>query len=450
MKFREEKDPLGKIKVPQNALWGAQTQRALENFPISGQRCDFVLIRSIVLIKKAAANTNSKLGLLNKIKANNIIKSCDEILKGKYNDQFVVDVFHSGAGTSLHMNVNEVIANLSHARAHDHVNMAQSTNDVMPSALRISVLQLTPEFLKVLAEVCKTFNKKGREFSAIIKPGRTHLRDAMPVTLGQEFKAYAAALENDLYRIRNSADKLRNLGIGGTAVGTGVNSHPKYINLIIKMLSELTGIKLQTAKNLQESMQNTSDFLEMSSSLRILAQNLIRISNDLRLLSSGPGTGLNELILPEVQPGSSIMPGKINPSIIEMLTIVCFQVIGFDQAVFLSSINGQLELNVWLPLIAHNLINQIRLLTNALKIFNQKCLKEVKPNREMINFWLQRSTGFTASLNKYIGYEKAADLLSESIKTGTTVMELAVKKGYLSKQKAKKIFDLKNLIKPNL
>ena len=450
MKFREEKDPLGKIKVPQNALWGAQTQRALENFPISGQRCDFVLIRSIVLIKKAAANTNSKLGLLNKIKANNIIKSCDEILKGKYNDQFVVDVFHSGAGTSLHMNVNEVIANLSHARAHDHVNMAQSTNDVMPSALRISVLQLTPEFLKVLAEVCKTFNKKGREFSAIIKPGRTHLRDAMPVTLGQEFKAYAAALENDLYRIRNSADKLRNLGIGGTAVGTGVNSHPKYINLIIKMLSELTGIKLQTAKNLQESMQNTSDFLEMSSSLRILAQNLIRISNDLRLLSSGPGTGLNELILPEVQPGSSIMPGKINPSIIEMLTIVCFQVIGFDQAVFLSSINGQLELNVWLPLIAHNLINQIRLLTNALKIFNQKCLKEVKSNREMINFWLQRSTGFTASLNKYIGYEKAADLLSESIKTGTTVMELAVKKGYLSKQKAKKIFDLKNLIKPNL
>jgi len=446
VKFREEKDPLGKIKVPQNALWGAQTQRALENFPISGQRCDFVLIRSIVLIKKAAANTNSKLGLLNKIKANNIIKSCDEILKGKYNDQFVVDVFHSGAGTSLHMNVNEVIANLSHARAHDHVNMAQSTNDVMPSALRISVLQLTPEFLKVLAEVCKTFNKKGREFSAIIKPGRTHLRDAMPVTLGQEFKAYAAALENDLYRIRNSADKLRNLGIGGTAVGTGVNSHPKYI----KMLSELTGIKLQTAKNLQESMQNTSDFLEMSSSLRILAQNLIRISNDLRLLSSGPGTGLNELILPEVQPGSSIMPGKINPSIIEMLTIVCFQVIGFDQAVFLSSINGQLELNVWLPLIAHNLINQIRLLTNALKIFNQKCLKEVKPNREMINFWLQRSTGFTASLNKYIGYEKAADLLSESIKTGTTVMELAVKKGYLSKQKAKKIFDLKNLIKPNL
>ena len=440
MNFREEK----------KIYYGAQTQKSIENFPISGERPDLNFIYSIVLIKKAAAIVNGNLGLLEKKYSKAIISACESILNGKYNDQFVVDIFHSGAGTSLHMNVNEVIAKISNTHPNDHVNMSQSTNDVIPSALRIATISLLPKLCSSIEQAADTFKKKGKEFKTTVKSGRTHLQDAMPVLLGEEFKAYGKTLENDLIRIKEAAENIKLLGIGGTAVGTGVNSHPQYRKLIIKELRKLTGIKLEASLNLQESMQNTSDFLGMSSSLQILSQNLIRIGNDLRLLSSGPGAGFSEISLPEVTQGSSIMPGKVNPSIVEMLTMVCFQVIGFSQSILLGCMNGQLELNVFMPLIASNLIKQIKYLTNSLIIFNDKCLLEIKENKTMIDFWLYRSMGTAAILNPYIGYEKAASLLKESIKTGKTIAELAVEKKYLTKQKAKKIFNFKKMIKPNL
>lgn len=436
--------------MEKSIYFGPETKRAIKNFPISGQKPDPTFVKSIVLIKKAAASVNSQLGLLNKKRAQKIIAACDQILSGMYIDQFVVDVFHSGAGTSLHMNVNEVIANLSDTHVYDDVNFSQSTNDVMPTALRITILHLMPDFLKSLAGVIKTFNKKGQDFQTIIKPGRTHLRDALPVSMGKEFKAYGDALVKDIERIKRETASLNQLGIGGTAVGTGINSHPNYSNLIIQKLNEYTGIRLKKVKNLQESMQNTADFLALSSSLRILSQNFIRIGNDLRLMSSGPGTGMNEINLPEVQNGSSIMPGKVNPSILEMLTMVCFQVIGFDQAILLASMSGQLELNVFLPLIAHNLISQIKILTNSLNVFDEKCLKGINVNNEMTEFWLYRSTGSAAILNTHLGYEKGAKLMKEAIEKRMNIADFAVKKGFLSKRVAKKIFNLRKMIKPNL
>lgn len=430
--------------------YGSETQKALINFPISSLKNDLAFVKSIVVIKKAAAKVNSDLGLLDRSKAKKIIFACEQILKNKYDDQFVVDVFHSGAGTSLHMNVNEVIANLSNTQANDDVNFSQSTNDVMPTALRITVLMLIPKLLQALTNVLNTFEKKSREFKKYIKTGRTHLRDALPISLGSEFSAYKKALGEDLRNLKYFSQNLKILGIGGTAVGTGVNSHRNYSKLMIKELSILTGIKYQKTDNFPEKMQNTSDFLAVSSVLRALAQNLIRIGNDLRLMSSGPGAGFNEIILPEVQKGSSIMPGKVNPSIIEMLTMVCFQVIGFDQAILLASLSGQLELNVFIPLISHNLIKQIKLLTNSLNIFNEKCLIGIQANRKIIEYWLLRSSGNAAILNTKIGYEKSAELMKEAWGNNVSISELAVKKGYLTKKESEKIFALKNLTAPNL
>ena len=427
-----------------------ETKKAIDNFAISGLKSDIDFIKSIILIKKAGATVNSELGLLDKKKAKRIISACDRLLNGEYRDQFVIDVYHSGAGTSLHMNVNEVIASLSGTHPNDDVNFSQSTNDVIPTALRITILSIVPKLNSALKNVIGSFKKKGQEFKTIIKPGKTHLRDAMPVTLGQEFRAYGEALLIDEKRLKNASEELKLLGIGGTAVGTGVNSHPKYRYLVIKILSELTGIRLKKTKNLQESMQNASDFLAVSSALRILAQNLVRIGNDLRLLSSGPGAGFNEISLPEVQKGSSIMPGKVNPSIIEALTMVCFQIIGFDQAIFLAGMSGQLELNVYTPLIAHNLINQIKMLTNSINLFDEKCMKGIRVNKKTIDYWLLKSTGSAAILNSKIGYEKSAELMKDAWESGKTVKDLAVEKGYLTKKEAGEIFNLRNLIKPNL
>lgn len=462
MQFREEKDSLGIVKVPHGAYFGAQTQRAINNFPISGIYSDFLLVRSIVQIKKGAAKTNFDLKLLQKNVYQAINLACNEILNGKHKDQFPVDIFQAGAGTSLNMNVNEVIANLANEKLgapigsykyvhpNDHVNLAQSTNDIIPAALRIAILTSLPDLIKAIKNSTLIFKKKSIEFKNIIKSGRTHLQDAMPVSIGAEFRAYSSALIKDLTRIKKSAVNLNYLGIGGTAVGTGVNSHPKYKQKIIKELKIITGFNLNSALDLQESMQNTSDFLDISSSLRILAQNLIRIGNDLRLLSSGPGSGFAEIIFPEVQPGSSIMPGKINPSVIEMLTMVCFQVIGLDLSILQSSLSGQLEINVFVPLIAINLLNQIKYLTNALNIFNTKCLSGIRVNEEMVRFWLYRSKGTAAVLNPYIGYQNAEEILKESVLTNQSIKDTAIKKGVLSSELAEKIFNPKVLIKPNL
>mgnify|MGYP001557975825 CR=1 FL=1 len=436
--------------------YGAETIKALENFPISGLKPNPIYISSIVYIKKAAARVNNHLGTLDNKIALSIAKTCDEILAGKFADQFVIDPYQAGAGTSIHMNVNEVIANraseISHLDIHpnDHVNMSQSTNDVIPCSIRIACLILLPKLLKQLKELTLSFDRKSKQLSRIIKSGRTHLQDALPITLGQEFTAYSKAIKIDGERINLAVDNLLKIGIGGTAVGTGINTHPDYHKMMVKELKNLTKLPLKSSGNLIESMQNTADFLHLSSMLRNLAQTLIRIGNDLRLLASGPKTGLAEINLPEVQKGSSIMPGKVNPSIVEMLTMVCFQVIGYDQAILLSSMSGQLELNVMLPLIAYNLIEQIKILTNSVGVFREKCVDGITANKEMCNYWLQKSSGIAAVLNPYLKYDKTAQLVKLSLQTNIPLKDLVVQKGYLTQKQADRIFSATTLTKPNL
>ncbi|OGG21657.1 hypothetical protein A3D03_01525 [Candidatus Gottesmanbacteria bacterium RIFCSPHIGHO2_02_FULL_40_13] len=436
--------------------YGAETKKALENFPISGLKPHPTYISSIVNIKKAAAKVNNNLKILEDKKALAIIKTCDEILSGKFADQFVVDPYQAGAGTSHNMNINEVIANrageISRQIIHpnDHVNMSQSTNDVIPAAIRITCLFLLPSLLKSLKLLKSSFDKKSKQFSRIIKPGRTHLQDALPITLGQEFTAYSKAIKIDMERINQAAGNLFKIGIGGTGVGTGINTHPDYHKMMVKELKNLTKFPLKSSGNLIESMQNTADFLHLSSMLRILAQSLIRIGNDLRLLSSGPSTGLAEIILPEVQKGSSIMPGKVNPSIIEMMTMVCFQVIGFDQAILQASIAGQLELNVMLPLIAFNLIEQIRLLTNTVEVLNKKCIADIAVDKKMCRYWFERSSGIAAILNPFLGYDKITGIVKYALKYNLSIREVIINRGYLDKKTVDKIFHPRNLTRPNI
>ena len=452
-KFRIEKDALGKINVPKDAYYGIETQRAINNFSVSGQIPYQEYTFALVLIKKAAAKVNYELKLLDKKLSQTIIAACNEILSGKFSDQFVVDPYQAGAGTSQHMNINEVIANRANEilgaklgiyrfiDPHDHVNMSQSTNDVIPTAIRLSALKLIPLLISNLKGLINAFSDKEQKFSKLIKTGRTHLQDALPVTLGQEFSGYKTAIINDLNRIDQAKVSLLRIGIGGTAVGTGINTHPRYKAMMIKELSSLTAFHLISPDNLFESMQNTADFLHLSAALRTLAQTLIRIGNDLRLLSSGPSGGIAEIKLPPVQEGSSIMPGKINPSIVEMLTMVCFQVIGLDQTILLSSMSGQLELNIFLPLIAHNILTQIKFLTNAIEVFTKKCVIGIEANDNMCKNWFEKSTGVAAVLNPKLGYRKTAELVKKSLAKGIPIRNLV---------RNKKIFSPSSLTTPNI
>ncbi len=454
---RIEKDCLGKVEVPQNAYYGAETMRAVENFPISGQTPNPAYIKSFLYIKKAAACTHQKLKLLPDNYADAIVQSIDEMIEGKYADQFVVDPYQAGAGTSLHMNVNEIIANRANEilgapvgsykfiNPHDQVNMSQSTNDVVPTAVRIMCLLLLPQLQKELHLLEKELLAKAQEWQTIIKSGRTHLQDALPLTLGQEFGAYANALTCDQERIKHAENNLLRLGIGGTAVGTGLNSPPGYQKRMIEELTSLTKVPFVSSKNLFESMQNTADFLELSSQLRILATTLIRIGNDLRLLGSGPKTGFAEITLPAVQPGSSIMPGKVNPSIVEMITMVSYQVIGFDQAILNATLAGQLELNVMLPLISFNLSTQIELLTNAMGIFTTKCIKGIVANRDRCEFWFEQSLGIGAILNTIIGYDKASEVVIYAKEKNISIGQATVAKGYLTPTQLKELFTKEKL-----
>lgn len=458
--FRTEHDTLGEVKVPKDAYYGAQTARAVSNFPISGLKPSRAYVFSTVMIKKAAATVNYKLNLLPANKKNAIVKACDEILTGKFLDQFIVDPYQAGAGTSHNMNTNEIIANRAneimgaplgsyrYIHPNDDVNMSQSTNDIIPASIRLTVLKTLPDLLKNLSSLAEVFSEKAREFSGIIKTGRTHMQDALPVTLDAEFSAYAKALKNDHHRIEKAADNLLKLGIGGTGVGTGINSHKDYHKEMINELKNLTGLPLKSNQNLFEAMQNTADFLEFSSSLSILSQTLVRIGNDLRLLSSGPRAGFAEIKLPKVQPGSSIMPGKTNPSIIEMMTMVCFQVVGYNQAVLLSSQAGQLELNVMLPLIAHNLSEQIKLLTNAISIFEKKCISGIEADKEMCLFWFKRSVGVAAILNTFLGYEKTAEVVNFALREDISIKEAVLEKKYLPMEVVEDIFKVENLTRP--
>jgi fumarate hydratase class II len=436
---RIERDSLGEVHVPVNALYGAQTQRAVENFPISGLKPRPAFIWSMAMIKRAAAEVNRDLGLMDKEKANAIIEAAQEVIDGKWNDQFIVDPIQAGAGTSHHMNVNEVIANratqilggkIGEYKVHpnDDVNMAQSTNDTIPTAIRLGCLWRVDELLTVLSNLVNALNEKATEFDDIVKSGRTHLQDAVPVRLGQEFGAYAQAVERDAERIRNAADDLSRLGIGGTAVGSGLNAHPEYHSRMVKKLSELTGLKLQTSDNLFESMQSMADAVSFSASLRTLALTLIRIANDLRLLSSGPATGLDELQFPAMQPGSSIMPGKVNPVMAEMLDMAMFYVVGCDTTVALAAQAGQLELNVMMPMIAHSLFEEMQVMIGAVHAFTRRGIVGLKANREKAEGWLSRNAIIVTALNPVIGYSQGAALVKESLSKNISIRDLIMEK----------------------
>jgi fumarate hydratase class II len=436
---RTEHDSLGEVLVPAEALYGAQTQRAIENFPISGLKPRPAFIWSMAVIKRAAAEVNRDLGLLDAEKANAILQAAQEVMDGQWNAQFVVDPFQAGAGTSHHMNINEVIANratqilggkLGEYRVHpnDHVNMSQSTNDTVPAAIRLGCLWRLDELLIVLNNLSDALKNKSIEFDDIVKSGRTHLQDAVPVRLGQEFGAYAKAVERDMERIRFAAEGLRRLGIGGTAVGSGLNAHPEYHRRMVKKLSELTGLPLSESDNLFESMQSMADAAAFSASLRTLALTLIRIANDFRLLSSGPATGLDEIHLPPVQPGSSIMPGKVNPVMAEMLDMAMFQVVGCDTTIALAAQAGQLELNVMMPVIAYDLFEMMQIMIAAVRAFTERAVRGLAANRERAEGWLSQNPIIVTALNPLIGYSRGAELVKESFARRMTIREIAIEK----------------------
>ncbi|MCA1954280.1 MAG: aspartate ammonia-lyase [Anaerolinea sp.] len=437
--YRIERDSLGELQVPAQALYGIQTQRAALNFPISGLRPWRAFIWSMGLVKYAAARVNYELDLIDAGIAQVIVHAADEVIEGRWDDQFIVDPFQAGAGTSHNMNTNEVIANratqmlggaLGEYRVHpnDHVNMSQSTNDVIPTAIRLGCLWRLDELLASIAGLVTALRDKSESFDDIVKSGRTHLQDAVPVRLGQEFGAYACAVERDAERIRRAGDTLRRIGIGGTATGTGLNAHPEYHTRMVNALSQRSGLKLQSSDNLFESMQSMADMVDFSASLRTLATTLIRIANDLRLLSSGPATGLDEIRLPAVQPGSSIMPGKVNPVLAEMLDMAMFHVIGCDTTITLAAQAGQLELNVMMPIIAHNLFEAMQVTIGAIQAFTEKCVCGIQANRARAEAWLERNPILVTALNPILGYAVGAALVKEANLRGLTIREVALEK----------------------
>lgn len=458
MSTRKEIDPLGEKVIPKNAYYGIQTARAIENFPVSGIKEPIVFIKAYVLIKKAAAIANSQVGWLKKEYSDAITKACDEVLEGNLMDQFIVDVFQAGAGTSFNMNVNEVISNraleiLGKIKGdykilspNDHVNMGQSTNDTFPTALHISVLMALQSLLKELELLSEAFNTLGKKYSKTLKSGRTHLQDAVPVTIGQEFGAYGTAIENACRELKRRQENLFSVALGGTATGTGANAHPDYKRIAISELSKMTGFPLRSAGNSFESLQSHRSAQTVSSGLKELALELIRIANDLRLLSSGPTTGLDEITLPPVQPGSSIMPGKVNPVMAECLDMVAYQVIGNDLAVSMAVQAGQLELNVMTPAIVYNLHFSIQILTNYLPIFRKKCVEGITVNEKRCNEYLEKNPSLATMLSPYIGYLEAAKIAKQSQKEGRSVKEIALEKKLLKPEELDKIFSKKRLL----
>lgn len=435
-KFRIEKDSLGEIKVPMEKLYGAQTQRAVENFPISGHKPHNAFIWSVAAIKLAAARVNFTLGLLPKPVSEAIQKAARETMDGKWNDHFVVDPYQAGAGTSHHMNLNEVIAaranqilieNHDPFRVHpnDHVNMAQSTNDVIPTAIRLGCLWRLDELDNVMLSAIRAFSQKSQEFDSVIKSGRTHLQDAVPIRLGQEFAAYAAAISRDRDRIQQAAACLLRLGIGGTAAGSGLNAHPDFGRLMAAELSTITGKPLVLSENLFESMQSMADFTAFSGALRTSAVTFTRIANDIRLLSSGPASGLDEIHLPAIQPGSSIMPGKVNPVMAEMLNMIMIQVCAMDFAVSSASSAGQLELNVMMPLIAYNLFEMMQIMIAGIHAFTERCVIGIEANPDRCRYWLERNTILVTVLNPLIGYQAGAKLAQEARRQELSILAVA-------------------------
>jgi aspartate ammonia-lyase len=453
--MRQERDPLGVRDVPSDAYYGIQTMRAVENFPVSGYREPPELIAAYAVIKKAAALTNMELGILDLQRGKAIVTAAEEVLAGKFADQFPVDIYQAGAGTSFNMNVNEVIANraleiLGRSRGdyeflspNDQVNLAQSTNDTFPTASHIAIIRESQYLDKVLVDLATALQTKADTFALLPKTGRTHLMDAIPVTLGDEFYAYSAAVVRAAERIRERRDDLSEVAIGGTATGNGANTPPGYREAVIRNLCSLTGLDLIPARNSFEALQSLSQMGAFSGSLKELSLELIRIANDLRLMSSGPVSGLDEITLPSVQPGSSIMPGKFNPVMAECADMIAFQIIGNDTTVSMAVQAGQLELNVMTPLIVHNILESISLLTHYLPVFTMQCIDGIVAHEERLVRNVGTNPVLATLLTPKIGFQKAAEIAHESRVKQQPIRDLAVEKGILSKEEADALFDLR-------
>jgi aspartate ammonia-lyase len=450
---RIERDSLGERELPADVYYGIQTARAIENFPVSGFKPYPSLVTATIQIKKAAARVNSALGSLDPRIANAIDAAADEVLAGALRDQFLVDPFQAGAGTSHNMNANEVLANraiellggsrgdYSVVHPNDHVNMAQSTNDVFPTAMRLAALEMVDRLAIALGRLASSLRAKSLEFDHIVKSGRTHLQDAVPVRLGQEFGAYATAIDKNAMRIGLAADELKEIGLGGTAAGTGLNAPSGYRSRVVEELSRISNQQLRAAVDYFEAMQSMSPFVGLSSALKTLAIDVIRVANDLRLLSSGPNTGLAEINLPAVQPGSSIMPGKVNPVIAEMTGMVCFQVMGNDLAIAAAAQAGQLELNVMMPVIAFNLMMSLSILTSGLTILGDRCVDGITANEERCRWYVEHSVSLITALNPIIGYSRAAEIAKRAIAKGKTIREVIEEEGLLTEEELARVLD---------
>lgn len=452
---RSERDSMGEWQLPQSVYYGIQTARALENFPISGLKPLPEYVEACVLIKKAAAEVNGELGCIPVEVARAIVQAADEILQGSLRDQFVVDVYQAGAGTSHHMNVNEVLANRAleilgepkgkyeRVSPNDHVNYGQSTNDVIPTAIRLAaLLRVRRDLLGTLDNLVAALEQKAQEFRDILKAGRTHLQDAVPVRLGDSFGAYAAIFAQHRQWIEEASQALCSLGLGGSAVGTGLNTHPQYRQKVVQRLAEYTQLPLAPAPHPMAAMQSMAPFVHLSGSLRNLAQDGIKVANDLRLMDSGPKTGLKEIQLPPVQPGSSIMPGKYNPVIAEMLNMVCFQVIGLDTAITLAAQAGQFELNVMMPLIAYNLLHSLQILNNSLRVFTERCVRGIKAQADRCRSYAEGTLALVTALNPYIGYLQAAEVAKISLETGKPIRQILLERNLMSPEEVAKVLDL--------
>ncbi|MBA3894847.1 MAG: aspartate ammonia-lyase [Gemmatimonadales bacterium] len=452
---RIERDPLGEKAVPASALYGIQTLRAAENFPISGLRPLPAFVDAVVWIKRSAALTHSETGRLEPRLADAIVRAADEVLTGEHRDQFIVDVYQAGAGTSHNMNVNEVLANRAneilggergaYAPVHpnDHVNMAQSTNDVIPTAMRLATLATLPGTILALERLAHSLLGRGVAFDDIIKSGRTHLQDATPIRLGQEFTAYAHTVERHRDKLVQAAEWLRELNIGGTAVGTGINAEPDYPRLMVGHLRQVSGLDLREGRDRIQLMQSMGDVASFSGALRAYVLDLNKIANDIRLLASGPRTGLAEIVLPAVQPGSSIMPGKVNPSIAEMVNQVCYQALGLDQTVAMAAEAGQLELNVMMPVITHNLVFGLIIVGNATRVLAERCVDGIEADAAQCAYWLERSPALVTALAPKIGYAEAAKLAKEAVTSGLTVKQLLEEKKLLPKEELDEVLNLR-------
>lgn len=462
MEYRIESDSIGSKQVPKDAYYGVQTLRAKENFNITGRKLHKEFINSLALIKKAAAISNSQVGLLDKGIEKAIIQACDEIIEGKLHDQFIIDAIQGGAGTSANMNINEVVANraieilggekgdYSIVHPNDHVNYGQSTNDVIPTAGKMTALKLLSKAIEELAKLNKALEEKAKEFDDVIKMGRTQMQDAVPIRLGQEFNAYSSAIKRDISRLKKSKKELEVVNMGGTAVGTGINSDKKYFDLIVPAINNVSNMELKQAEDLIDATQNLDSFVAVSAAIKTAAVNLSKMSNDLRLMSSGPRTGFEEINLPPKQNGSSIMPGKVNPVIPEVMNQVAFNIIGNDITITMAAESGQLELNAFEPVIFYNLFESIETLANGVNTLTLNCIEGITANRERCKSLVDNSVGLVTAICPHIGYQRAAMIAKTAINTGESVKKIILKEGILKESELNKILDPVSMTRPGI